>query len=118
MLDREPGRGGLQVWSPDEDWQDAPYHPDAFTINTGDLLARWSGDRWTSNRHRVLPPAADAPLESLISLVYFHETNHDTVVESLRPPVGRPNDHAPVLAADFLRERLDAISVEPPDQGS
>jgi isopenicillin N synthase-like dioxygenase len=112
ILDREPGSGGLQVWdAASDEWADAPYDPDAFTINTGDLLARWSGDRWTSNRHRVLPPAADAPTESLISLVYFHETNHDTVVEALQPPVGRPNSHPPVLAADFLRERLDAITV-------
>jgi isopenicillin N synthase-like dioxygenase len=112
ILDREPGSGGLQVWDAARDeWEDAPYDPDAFTINTGDLLARWSGDRWTSNRHRVLPPSADAPAESLISLVYFHETNHDTVVEALQPPIGRPNRHPPVLAADFLRERLDAITI-------
>ena len=24
ILDREPGKGGLQVWSPDGDWEDAP----------------------------------------------------------------------------------------------
>jgi isopenicillin N synthase-like dioxygenase len=111
VLDREPGTGGLQVWTPGEGWQDAPFHPDALTVNTGDLLARWSGDRWTSNRHRVLPPAAEATGESLISLVHFHETNHDTVVEALQPPIGRPNTHAPVRAADFLRERLNAISL-------
>jgi isopenicillin N synthase-like dioxygenase len=112
ILDREPGSGGLQIWSPRRgDWEDAPYDAAAFTINTGDLLARWSGDRWTSNRHRVLAPSPDAPQESLISLVYFHETNHDTVVEALQPPIGRPNQHEPVLAADFLRERLDAITV-------
>lgn len=112
ILDREPGTGGLQVWNAAEDaWENAPYDPDAFTINTGDLLARWSGDRWTSNRHRVLPPSADAPAESLVSLVYFHETNHDTVVHALQPPIGRRNDHPPVVAADFLKERLDAITV-------
>jgi isopenicillin N synthase-like dioxygenase len=120
ILDREPGSGGLQVWTPgpsgsiegeDGVWEDAPYHPDAFTINTGDLLARWSGDRWTSNRHRVLPPNADAPNESLISLVYFHETNYDTVVHALQPPIGKPNSYEPVLAADFLKRLLDAITV-------
>ncbi|HEX5298243.1 MAG TPA: 2-oxoglutarate and iron-dependent oxygenase domain-containing protein, partial [Streptosporangiaceae bacterium] len=53
VLDREPGRGGLQVWTEQDGWEDAPYVPGAFTINTGDLLARWSGGRWKSNRHRV-----------------------------------------------------------------
>jgi len=111
ILDREPGAGGLQVWSPEDGWADAPYDPDAFTINTGDLLARWSGDRWKSNRHRVLPPQADAPDEDLVSLVFFYEADHDAVVHALRPPIGRPNEHQPVIAREFLRERLDAITV-------
>ena len=112
ILDRQPGSGGLQVWDAAGDaWEDAPFVPGSFTINTGDLLARWSGDRWTSNRHRVLPPSSDSPTESLISLVYFHETNHDTVVEALQPPIGRPNSHPPVVASAFLRRLLDAITV-------
>ena len=111
VLDREPGRGGLQVWTSADGWQDAPFVEGAFTINTGDLLARWSGDRWTSNRHRVLPPQADAPEEDLVSLVYFYEADRDTVVEALQPPIGRAHDYGPVLASEFLRERLDAITV-------
>ncbi|WP_375478954.1 isopenicillin N synthase family dioxygenase [uncultured Jatrophihabitans sp.] len=111
VLDREPGRGGLQVWTAADGWQDAPYVENSFTINAGDLLARWSGDRWKSNRHRVLPPQADSPDEDLLSLVYFYEADADTVVEALTPPIGRPNSHPPVRAADFLRERLDAITV-------
>ena len=111
ILDREPGLGGLQVWSPDGDWEDAPYHPDAFTINTGDLLARWSGDRWKSNRHRVLPPQSEAPDEDLVSLVYFYETDWDARIESLQPPIGKPNDHSPVIASEFLKHLLDAITV-------
>lgn len=120
ILDREPGRGGLQVWTDGEGgadgagedgWADAPYHPDAFTINTGDLLARWSGDRWKSNRHRVLPPQAEAPDEDLVSLVYFYEADRDAVIEALRPPIGKPNTYEPVVSSQFLRERLDAITV-------
>jgi len=111
ILDREPGKGGLQVWSPEDGWEDAPFVPGAFTINTGDLLARWSGDRWKSNRHRVLPPQADAPDEDLVSLVYFYEADHDAVVEALQPPIGKPNDYPAVVSAAFLKERLDAITV-------
>jgi isopenicillin N synthase-like dioxygenase len=111
VLDREPGRGGLQVWSEHSGWEDAPYDPDAFTINTGDLLARWSGDRWKSNRHRVLPPQAEAPEEDLVSLVYFYEADHDAVVEALQPPIGMPNDYPAAVSSAFLRERLDAITI-------
>jgi isopenicillin N synthase-like dioxygenase len=111
VLDREPGRGGLQVWTKEDGWQDAPFVPDSFTINTGDLLARWSGDRWKSNRHRVLPPQAEAPDEDLVSLVYFYEADHDAVVHALQPPVGQPNSYGPVVSAAFLKKRLDAITV-------
>jgi isopenicillin N synthase-like dioxygenase len=111
ILDREPGRGGLQVWNEQDGWEDAPYRPGAFTINTGDLLARWSGDRWKSDRHRVLPPQAEAPDEDLVSLVYFYEANHDALVEALLPPIGKPNDYEPVVSGQFIKERLDAITI-------
>lgn len=111
ILDRQQGRGGLQVWTETDGWEDAPWVEGALTINTGDLLARWSGDRWKSNRHRVLPPQAEAPDEDLVSLIFFYEADADTVVESLQPPYGRPNDHAPVVAGEFVQQRLDAVTV-------
>ena len=118
VLDREPGAGGLQVFvtaAADPDgpgaWQDAPYDPDALTVNIGDLLAHWTGLRWSSGRHRVLPPQAAHPDEELMSLVFFYELDHDAVVEPLVPPVGRSGGLNAVVCAPFIRERLDAISV-------
>jgi len=123
VLDREPGAGGLQVFvtalqdsgqdHPDGPgvWQDAPYDPDALTVNIGDLLAHWTGLRWSSGRHRVLPPQAAHPDEELMSLVFFYELDHDAVVTPLAPPVGRRSGLDPVVTAPFIRERLDAISV-------
>ncbi|HEX5810816.1 MAG TPA: 2-oxoglutarate and iron-dependent oxygenase domain-containing protein [Pseudonocardia sp.] len=123
VLDREPGAGGLQVFvtalqdsgqdHPDGPgfWQGAPYDPDALTVNIGDLLAHWTGLRWSSGRHRVLPPQAAHPDEELMSLVFFYELDHDAVVTPLAPPVGRRAGLEPVVTAPFIRERLDAISV-------
>jgi isopenicillin N synthase-like dioxygenase len=110
VLDREPGRGGLQVCSADGTWSDAPYDPAALTINIGDLLARWTGDRWRSTRHRVLPPQPEAPGEDLLSLIFFYETNHDAVIESLPAPIGH-TQFPPVVARDYLTGKLDAITV-------
>jgi isopenicillin N synthase-like dioxygenase len=76
VLDRESGLGGLQVYTLDGEWVDAPFDPNAFTVNIGDLMARWTGDRWRSTRHRVLPPPANAPEEELLSLVFFYEADH------------------------------------------
>jgi isopenicillin N synthase-like dioxygenase len=111
VLDREPGAGGLQVDVDGSGWADAPYDPAAFTVNIGDLLAHWTGLRWRSGRHRVLPPQPDAPHEELVSLVFFFELDHDALVTPLPPPIGRTADLPPVVSAPFLKERLDAISV-------
>jgi isopenicillin N synthase-like dioxygenase len=111
VLDREPGAGGLQVYSDAEGWADAPYDPAALTVNIGDLLEYWSGRRWPSGRHRVLPPQPHAPEEDLVSLIYFYEANHDALVTPLEPPVGRVSGLEPVTTSAFIKERLDAITV-------
>ena len=111
VLDREPGAGGLQVHDERDGWVDAPYDPDAFTVNIGDLLEHWTGQRWRSGRHQVLPPQPDAPHEELISLIFFYELDHDALVTPLPAPVARHTDLGPVVSAPFLRERLDAITV-------
>ncbi|MFG2351232.1 isopenicillin N synthase family dioxygenase [Streptomyces phaeochromogenes] len=110
ILDRQAGKGGLQVYTDEGGWEDAPFNPEAFTINIGDLMARWTGDRWRSGRHRVLPPPADAPAEELMSLVYFGECTPGTVVESVPAPVGRVA-HEPVDSHTYLRAKLDSITV-------
>ncbi|MDP9166934.1 MAG: isopenicillin N synthase family oxygenase [Actinomycetota bacterium] len=111
VLDREPGAGGLQVYSEAGGWEDAPYDPDALTVNIGDLLEYWSGRRWPSGRHRVLPPQPEAPEEDLVSLIYFYEANHDALVTPLPPPIGRVAGLDPVTTSDFIKERLDAITI-------
>jgi isopenicillin N synthase-like dioxygenase len=111
VLDREPGAGGLQVYSEVGGWEDAPYDPEALTVNIGDLLEYWSGRRWPSGRHRVLPPQPEAPEEDLVSLIYFYEANHDALVTPLAPPIGKVDGLTPVTTSDFIKERLDAITV-------
>jgi len=111
ILDREPGAGGLQVYSDADGWSDAPYDPDALTVNIGDLLEYWSGRRWPSGRHRVLPPQPHAPEEDLVSLIYFYEANHDALVMPLAPPIGRVAGLEPVTSSAFIKERLDAITI-------
>ena len=88
-------------------WTDAPWIPGALTVNVGDVLALWSGGRWRSANHRVLPPPVEAPDESLVSLVYFAEADARTLIEPItgHEPAVRSHDH--------LQRTLAEISVAP-----
>lgn len=107
VLDRQPGYGGLQIQTLDGTWADAPYVEDAFTVNVADLMSRWTGERWRSTRHRVLPPPHEAPDEELISLIVFLEAEVDTVIR----PVSGDRDFEPVVAGEWLRAREAAATV-------
>jgi isopenicillin N synthase-like dioxygenase len=113
VLDREAGMGGLQICDESGEWVDAPVVPGSLTINTGDLLRRWTNDRWCSNIHRVLPPPAEIPTEELISLVFFGEPSHDTVVETFESCISEDNPakYEPILARDYLDEKMAALAV-------
>ena len=45
--------GGLEVMDPSGAWVAAPPIPGTLVVNIGDLLARWSNDRYRSTLHRV-----------------------------------------------------------------
>lgn len=52
---------GLQV-SKDKSpptWYDVPHVENGFIINLGDLMRRWTNDRWLSTLHRVVIPSSE-----------------------------------------------------------
>jgi isopenicillin N synthase-like dioxygenase len=108
LLDRRALPAQLQIFI-DGDWMTAPYVPDTLTVNVGDLLARWTGDRWRSTRHRVLPSSPDTPGMDGLSLVFFYEANHDAVIESMPEPIGG-RSYPPIVSSEYLRERLASIA--------
>jgi len=111
LADREPGLGCLQVCTADGEWVDVPAVPGALTVSAGDLLARWTGDRWRSAPHRVLPPPVEAPTEELLSLVFRIEPDPLVVVERLPTAAAGPIRHEPVTAGQFRRERAGSVAV-------
>lgn len=98
MTDGEPG---LQVRPRGGDWTDVPHVLDAYVVNIGDCLMRWSNDIYVSTPHRVLPPKRQRR-----SVAFFVEANPDALVTAL-PGTGDAKYPA-IRAADYLQSRLDA----------
>ena len=84
VLSGEDVPGGLQVRTRDGRWVDVATTPDRFVVNIGDLLMRWTNDRWLSNLHRVVnPPLGGGPVSPRLSIAFFNHPNYDVVVECL-----------------------------------
>jgi isopenicillin N synthase-like dioxygenase len=100
ILNGEDVPGGLQVRTRRGDWIDVHTPPEHFVINIGDLLMRWTNDRWLSNLHRVVnPPLAGGGNVPRLSIAFFNHPDYDVLIECLAPP-GRAK-HPPVLSGDY-----------------
>ena len=107
LLATEDKPGGLQVCNAAGEWRDVPIVPDAYIVNIGDLMARWTNDTWVSTLHRVVNPPADAGAAARrLSLVFFHNPNHDARIASLVPD--QPARYAPTTSGDHLRKLFTA----------
>src|SRR5262245_47174558 len=100
ILSGEDVPGGLQVRTRKGRWIDVGTTPDRFVVNIGDLLMRWTNDRWLSNLHRVVnPPFAGGPSAPRLSIAFFNHPNYDVLVECL--PSQGPARHAPVRSGAY-----------------
>lgn len=111
LLRQDNAPGGLQVLSPDGRWVDVPPLRGALTINAGDLLARWTNDRWKSNVHRVInPPKALTGSTRRLSIVLFTGPNPDALIECLPScqSAQKPAQYPPIIAHDHLMSKIRA----------
>ena len=83
LLDRHPGSTGLQVQRLDGTWDDVPAVANSLIMNTGDMMALWSGHRWRSARHQI--PADGRLTDEQLSLVFFHEPDPNAIVAPVLP---------------------------------
>ena len=100
ILSGEDVPGGLQVRTRSGAWIDVATTPTTFVVNIGDLLMRWTNDRWLSNLHRVVnPPATGSPGRARLSIAFFNHPNHDALIECL--PSQGPAKHSPMLSGEY-----------------
>jgi isopenicillin N synthase-like dioxygenase len=144
-LDKEPGRGeeragahtdtgvltilhidetpdSLQVETRSKKWINVNHVSGTFIINIGDLMMRWTNDKWVSNMHRVVnPPFVNGRSARRLSLVCFCGVNHDTLVECLPncSSTRNPPRYEPISAGEYEALRMATrYGLKPPGSDS
>ncbi len=109
-MDGAGGNGGLQIRKPDGDWLDVAADPGQLVVNIGDMMARWTNDRWTSTPHRVVPPPSRYARVRRQSIGYFLHPNYDAEVRCLDTcaSLDRPPLYPPVTAGAEMYGKLEA----------
>jgi isopenicillin N synthase-like dioxygenase len=95
--------GGLEVRNLANEWIDAPPIDNAFVINLGDLMARWTNGVYASNMHRVKNHRSGG---DRYSIPFFMSPRPDARIEAIRSCVSadRPQRYAACTAAEHMNE--------------
>lgn len=103
MLRNEAVPGGLEVRGRDGRWVAAPAMPNTFVVNIGDLMMRWTNDRWTSTPHRVgIPPVDLRGRSRRLSIAYFVRPNYDAPIACI--PSCTSSNHPPLYPETTLKD--------------
>jgi isopenicillin N synthase-like dioxygenase len=108
---RQDDVAGLQICDLHGRWHDVPPTPGSFVINVGDLMSRWTNDRWRSTLHRVVNPPTDvARAQRRLSMVAFTGPHPATEVACLPTCVdaAHPARYEPVNAEQYVLGKLRA----------
>jgi isopenicillin N synthase-like dioxygenase len=91
---------GLAVRLPSGEWFAPPLIPGTFLINLGNIMRRWSNDRFLSTPHGVINESGT----DRYSIAYFHSPNPDRVIECLPSCTGpgNPPRYPPALYRDLV----------------
>jgi isopenicillin N synthase-like dioxygenase len=107
--------GGLEIEDPKQPGLFRPATPIEGTVlvNVGDLMARWSNDRYKSTIHRVGIPQgnAEGTVPDRYSIPFFATADPETVIEALPGCWDEESErkYEAVTAEGYVRMRMEAL---------
>ncbi len=105
---------GLQIQAPTGEWFDVEQEPESFVVNAGDMLRRWTNDRFLSTKHR----ARNTSTVDRYAIPFFFDPRVDSVIEPVPSCVepGEAPRHEPLVYRDYLtRFMQDGYAATRPD---
>ncbi len=100
------GVDGLEIQKKDGEWLPIKSPKGSLIVNLGDMLARWTNDRYCSTPHRARTPKQG----SRYSIPFFINPDPTEVIEVIDSCVNDKNlnRYKPITAGAYLASRIDS----------
>ncbi len=105
---------GLEILRPDGSWMSVAPPAGGIAVNVGDMLQRLTNHVLPSTTHRVVNPSGERSKFSRYSMPFFLHLRSDFPIKTLPQCISEENPNRypePILADDYLRERLIEIGL-------
>lgn len=104
---------GLEVLNKQNEWVAVTALPDHIVVNVGDMLERLTNNKLKSTTHRVVNPPREKWSTPRFSIPFFLHPRMEMKLDCLPScvPAGEEPAFAPIVAIDFLNERLAEIGL-------
>ena len=91
---------GLSIRLPNGNWLDAPEMPGSILVNGGDLLRRWTNERFLATPHRVINRSG----QERYAIPFFMDCDYDWPMECLPTchDATNPPLHAPITYPEYM----------------
>lgn len=112
--------GGLEARTADGRWTPVTARPGKLVINIGDLMARWTNDRWRSTLHRVVNPSGlNMANSERQSIGFFVHPDYDAPVACISSCLaqGETPRYPPVTAGHHIKMKIDRSHTSAGTQG-
>lgn len=109
ILAATDAEGGLEVRMSDGAWVGIRPQPGEFVVNLGDMMARWTNDRWASTLHRVVNPPLGMAQSRRLSIGMFVHPNYDQRIECVPTCLARgETPRYPVISAgEHIKRKIE-----------
>ncbi len=110
LLAATDAEGGLEVSLPNGRWAGVQPKAGEFVVNLGDMMARWTNDRWASTLHRVVNPPLGAACSRRLSIGMFVHPNYDQRIACVPTCVapGETPKYPEIGAGEHIKRKIEA----------
>jgi len=109
ILAATDAEGGLEVRMPDGSWAAVRPKPGEFVVNLGDMMARWTNERWASTLHRVVNPSLGSAQSRRLSIGMFVHPNYDQRIECVPTclAAGEKPRYPVISAGEHIKRKIE-----------